>query len=880
MPEAVLLRKACAGDRAALGELLMAHERACYGFALHLTGNAADAEDVCQEAFTRATRDIGTAGGIDNFRSWLLKIVVCAQRNRRDSDVARRRRERSYAMQQPSVDHSAFNRMDQTELYKSIEHALSALDERYALPIVLHHQQGLSHARTAAVLSMPEGTVKANIHRGLEELRATLGRAGFACAAPVLTATLSKTAISEAPASLTTFVKSLAASGKGAGAEAGATAIGWKVAAALAMIAMLGTGAFMLRDNQANLPVAPVQETAGEAVPEKPKPPAPQPQPLKEEQTITRPSIVTVKPGLPAEKAGFKEGDIIVSVNGRLLEFSNCADEERVKASAIFGEAKKKKAPLVFVVRRNSVDDVTLTIPMESASGIWGIDWRITIDYLESYLKSNARTPARDTQIKDGLRLCAIHQADKGLVLLKQVLDSGHSSPAISEYVSRMCVSNFDINDAEKYIRTALNADTQNDDRQYWLNRVLKLQGLKPIDNLDHREAALASVGLKDPLDRWFKKGAAFTKKRDEWVKKGIIQDLNIAEKELSPFFLDKNECTAPKGQTMMNVLPFRLNDFVISFDLKLLPNPDKIPGRYDDGEYVGILLFEADNWIKKPDITTQCYFYSWSLSMQMDKPSDSVKRHGQYTVGVPVAYPGPQIYKKLEGVKCPSCGQECRDAIFSRVLIDTGDCSCISENRVQHLKIIRQGSVVEYFMDNKLALRMNVEDAPLAFCLMSYSQPCTISRFSIYTAPPKKDSPFAKPVGNKLPPGNAYVVSFFGDNGYAAWLGLRKGDVIAEYAGKTPKNLAELKALTEMQNPSELVKMSVVRDGKEYVLEVAPRNFAFEELTALPPLQKYQAKPGEEYQGIPRRLLKPSNIHAPPASSAHPADPPPPGDF
>lgn len=97
--EKELLAKAQAGDSEALGEFLIAHQRSCYSLALRLTGNEADAEDICQEAFSRAARSIGNTSTVQNFRAWLLRVVVCAHRDRLDSELARKRRERSYAME-------------------------------------------------------------------------------------------------------------------------------------------------------------------------------------------------------------------------------------------------------------------------------------------------------------------------------------------------------------------------------------------------------------------------------------------------------------------------------------------------------------------------------------------------------------------------------------------------------------------------------------------------------------------------------------------------------------------------------------------------------------------------------------------------------------
>jgi hypothetical protein len=52
--EAQLVAKALEGDRRALGELLLAHQGAAFGYALSVAGDASDAEDAVQEAFALA----------------------------------------------------------------------------------------------------------------------------------------------------------------------------------------------------------------------------------------------------------------------------------------------------------------------------------------------------------------------------------------------------------------------------------------------------------------------------------------------------------------------------------------------------------------------------------------------------------------------------------------------------------------------------------------------------------------------------------------------------------------------------------------------------------------------------------------------------------
>lgn len=74
--EAALVRAGQAGDRAALDELLAAHERRVLAVCRGILGHAEDAEDAAQETFCRALCALPRFRGDASFRTWLLRIAV------------------------------------------------------------------------------------------------------------------------------------------------------------------------------------------------------------------------------------------------------------------------------------------------------------------------------------------------------------------------------------------------------------------------------------------------------------------------------------------------------------------------------------------------------------------------------------------------------------------------------------------------------------------------------------------------------------------------------------------------------------------------------------------------------------------------------------
>ncbi|MEW5991084.1 MAG: RNA polymerase sigma factor [Chloroflexota bacterium] len=165
--------------------LLRAHQDRCYSIALRLLGDPRDAEEVAQDAFVRAYRAIA---GYEpdriralRLRPWLASIVVNLARNRR-----RRLDERTPPLQLepiveaggdatfPEAGPSPHERAARRETIRGLAAALLALPPGPRSAVVLRHVDGLSVAETAVALGRPEGTVKAQVSRGLAQLRVVL----------------------------------------------------------------------------------------------------------------------------------------------------------------------------------------------------------------------------------------------------------------------------------------------------------------------------------------------------------------------------------------------------------------------------------------------------------------------------------------------------------------------------------------------------------------------------------------------------------------------------------------------------------------------------------------------------------------------------------
>jgi RNA polymerase sigma factor (sigma-70 family) len=165
-------------------DLVVQHRDRLYTIALRLLGDRRDAEEVAQDALVRAFRAMQGYGRDRivtlRLRPWLASIAVNLARNRR-----RRAQDRQPPNQlEPMID-AGFDvpvdgrsgpedRAGRRETQRELAIALLRLSPSVRAAIVLRHVDGLSVAETAEALGLPEGTIKAQVHRGLRDLRTAL----------------------------------------------------------------------------------------------------------------------------------------------------------------------------------------------------------------------------------------------------------------------------------------------------------------------------------------------------------------------------------------------------------------------------------------------------------------------------------------------------------------------------------------------------------------------------------------------------------------------------------------------------------------------------------------------------------------------------------
>ena len=156
-------------DHHAFAELVRNHQSTVRGLLRQLTGSdVALADDLAQETFLRAYKNLRSFRGEARFSTWLYRIAYNCFR-----EYARKRRE-LVGIDEEQLEREQDPQTVDPALRQDLMHAMSLLPIHERTAIVLCCQNGLSHEEASRVLDIPLGTVKTNVLRGREKLKRTL----------------------------------------------------------------------------------------------------------------------------------------------------------------------------------------------------------------------------------------------------------------------------------------------------------------------------------------------------------------------------------------------------------------------------------------------------------------------------------------------------------------------------------------------------------------------------------------------------------------------------------------------------------------------------------------------------------------------------------
>ena len=170
LAERSLVLAAQGGDGSAFAGLVHRHQRRAYAVARAIVLSHDDAEDAVQEGFLHAFRALERFRPEQAFGAWLHRIVANAA-----LDIARRRKVRDADELPETLSSPHRDPAEADELRSRLASALGTLGERQRAVIVLHDVEGYKHAEIGAILGIPEGTARSDLHHARAHLRRLLG---------------------------------------------------------------------------------------------------------------------------------------------------------------------------------------------------------------------------------------------------------------------------------------------------------------------------------------------------------------------------------------------------------------------------------------------------------------------------------------------------------------------------------------------------------------------------------------------------------------------------------------------------------------------------------------------------------------------------------
>lgn len=166
-----LIERCRTGDREAHFRLYKLYSRAMLNTAYRITGQEEDAEDVLQEAFVSAFKNLGSYRGDSTFGAWLKRIVV-----NKSINVLKKRKE-NVVVQEENFDVPVEEPMPEYMPELSVEkvkRCMELLPDGYRSVLSLYLLEGYDHEEIAGIMGITESTSKSQLNRAKSKLKELL----------------------------------------------------------------------------------------------------------------------------------------------------------------------------------------------------------------------------------------------------------------------------------------------------------------------------------------------------------------------------------------------------------------------------------------------------------------------------------------------------------------------------------------------------------------------------------------------------------------------------------------------------------------------------------------------------------------------------------
>jgi len=168
-----LVQSAIRGNRKAFRELFERYFQALYNYALTLTRNPAQAEDITQEAFIRAHTNLSKLGPPWNFHAWIFRTArnYFIDQIRRERETDPLEDERQVISTGPSPEKETFSR----EVSVRVHSTLDRLPDRQREILMLRELQGFSYSEIGRIMDLSDSNVKVSLHRARAAFQESYG---------------------------------------------------------------------------------------------------------------------------------------------------------------------------------------------------------------------------------------------------------------------------------------------------------------------------------------------------------------------------------------------------------------------------------------------------------------------------------------------------------------------------------------------------------------------------------------------------------------------------------------------------------------------------------------------------------------------------------
>ncbi|MGI6467573.1 MAG: sigma-70 family RNA polymerase sigma factor [Syntrophomonadaceae bacterium] len=174
-----LIKEAKQGSLKSFEELVLLYQDRVYTHCVHLANNNYDAQDLAQDVFVQAFKNIRSFREEADFGTWLHRIAInlwinwCRKQKRAvmvSLDEPLMYGDNELSRELAASQESALEILERTELHEQVRQALNRLPPEYKAVLVLREMEGYSYEDIAGFLNCSLGTVKSRINRARKAL--------------------------------------------------------------------------------------------------------------------------------------------------------------------------------------------------------------------------------------------------------------------------------------------------------------------------------------------------------------------------------------------------------------------------------------------------------------------------------------------------------------------------------------------------------------------------------------------------------------------------------------------------------------------------------------------------------------------------------------